>query len=114
MAHFEKAQRHVTRSNIFSNFTGDLKKVIIVNFRDVIQSSSSYSVFIRCFPFSRDGRIYPIPSAIENIKTKGQENFPITLYVKGKSSSGPVKTVVRVLKTSNPGHHHLSLMMLIF
>ena len=27
-------------------------------------SSSSYSVFIRCFPFSRDGRIYPIPSAI--------------------------------------------------
>ena len=25
---------------------------------------SSYSVFIRCFPFSRDGRIYPIPSAI--------------------------------------------------
>ena len=27
-------------------------------------SSSSYSVFIRCFPFSTDGRIYPIPSAI--------------------------------------------------
>ena len=27
-------------------------------------SSSSYSVFILCFPFSRDGRIYPIPSAI--------------------------------------------------
>ena len=27
-------------------------------------NSSSYSVFIRCFPFSRDGRIYPIPSAI--------------------------------------------------
>ena len=30
----------------------------------VVSSSSSYSVFIRCFPFSRDGRIYPIPSAI--------------------------------------------------
>ena len=30
--------------------------------------SSSYSVFIRCFPFSRDGRIYPIPSAILNKK----------------------------------------------
>ena len=29
-----------------------------------IHGSSSYSVFIRCFPFSRDGRIYPIPSAI--------------------------------------------------
>ena len=27
-------------------------------------SSSSYSVFILCCPFSRDGRIYPIPSAI--------------------------------------------------
>ena len=27
-------------------------------------SSSSYSVFIRCCPFSRDGRIYLIPSAI--------------------------------------------------
>ena len=27
-------------------------------------SSSGYSVFIQCFPFSRDGRIYPIPSAI--------------------------------------------------
>ena len=27
-------------------------------------SSSSDSVFIRCCPFSRDGRIYPIPSAI--------------------------------------------------
>ena len=26
--------------------------------------SSSDSVFIRCCPFSRDGRIYPIPSAI--------------------------------------------------
>ena len=25
---------------------------------------SSYSVFIRCFPLSSDGRIYPIPSAI--------------------------------------------------
>ena len=27
-------------------------------------SSSRYSVFIRCCPLSRDGRIHPIPSAI--------------------------------------------------
>ena len=28
------------------------------------RSNSSYSVFIQCCPFSRNGRIYPIPSAI--------------------------------------------------
>ena len=29
-----------------------------------VSSISSYSVFIRCCPFNRDGRIYPISSAI--------------------------------------------------
>ena len=30
----------------------------------LLNCSSSDSVFIRCCPFSRDGRIYPIPSVI--------------------------------------------------
>ena len=33
----------------------------------VRKSISSYSAFIQCCPFSRDGRIYPTPSAIARI-----------------------------------------------
>ena len=56
----------------FSNVTGDFK-ILIYNLcpywkvnlaRHSRCSSGSYSVFIRCFLFSRDGRIYLIPSAI--------------------------------------------------
>ena len=57
MTHFQNAQRHMARLNIFSNLTRDLKKVVKVNFRMLSK---------------------------ENIQTNGQENFPITPYVKDK------------------------------
>ena len=41
-----------------------IDKDIVLLTDEMYLQSSSYSVFIRCFPFSRDGRIYPIPSAI--------------------------------------------------
>ena len=37
------------------------------NIKHISSGSSSFSVFIRCCPLSRDGRIYPIPSAIARI-----------------------------------------------
>ena len=41
-----------------------LNKLFIRDAASIVSSSSSYSVFIRCCPLTRDGRIHPIPSVI--------------------------------------------------
>ena len=45
-------------------------------------NSSSYSVFIRCFPLSRDGRIHPIPSAIACLPSLHWSRFWASYFFK--------------------------------
>ena len=47
-----------------------------------VQNSSSSSVFIQCYPFSRDGQIHPIPSAIACTQSLHLSRFRASSFFK--------------------------------